>query len=438
LFVICSIVCMAEPENDAHHALLAGIANEASSGDDTAVEAASAEASEAASEDVAVASEAAAEAVSEGAEAAPEDERLQCAAAAQFTLLAGEEAVAEVDFTGEVSWEALVLDEAPHFDIDVRVTCRSFDAPDDWQVLVDQSRERELTATAGAPDAKSTLRVHLSNVHSWKNPKTLSLRISLCPGGHLISSRLPAEDELRQAVVAAVQGTFLKKDQKLNADTLNVLQVQRVQDASRLHDYACVLEQIAHQRSPDDLATRSEQLAVKTHQYGLPCLKADCCESWLFHGTSEGSADAIARNGFDKSRIVGVQRHGTLFGGGVYFSECSSKADLYGVETATDNGKQVYCMLLCRVALGHFKTSHDLRPDKEGLQRCVESGQFDSVLGDRERLQRSYREFVVQNPSAVYPEFIVRYERTPATVFQRWKRHHFGETNFWDVRVNPD
>eukprot|EP00971_Amphidinium_carterae_P071634 1416681-Amphidinium_carterae.1 len=131
--VAVSNICMAEPENDAHHALLAGIANEASSGDDTAVEAASAEASEAASEDVAVASEAAAEAVSEGAEAAPEDERLQCAAAAQFTLLAGEEAVAEVDFTGEVSWEALVLDEAPHFDIDVRVTCRSFDAPDDWQ-----------------------------------------------------------------------------------------------------------------------------------------------------------------------------------------------------------------------------------------------------------------------------------------------------------------
>jgi len=415
---------MDEAESEDHHEpLLEGAAVEAvSEADKVAVEAAETGEAEATE--------------SEEQKRAP----LQCAAAAQFTLLAGEEAVAEVDFTGEVTWEALVLDEAPHFDIDVRVTCRSFDAPDDWQVLVDQSRERQFASSAGTADpaAKSTLRVHLSNVHSWKNPKTLSLRISLSPGGQLISSRLPAEDPLREAVIGAVQGTFLKRDQKLNADTLTVLQVQRVQDGARLQDYATVLDEISNQRSSEELTRRSEELMVKTHQFGLPLLKSDCCESWLFHGTSATSADAIARNGFDKSKIAGVQRHGTLFGAGIYFSECSAKADLYGVETITDTGKQVFCMLLCRVALGSFKTSQDLRPDKEGLQKCVENGQFDSVLGDRERLQRSYREFVVQNPSAVYPEFIIKYERTPATVFQRWKRHHFGETNFWDARVNPD
>eukprot|EP00403_Amphidinium_massartii_P014319 CAMPEP_0178425346 /NCGR_PEP_ID=MMETSP0689_2-20121128/28674_1 /TAXON_ID=160604 /ORGANISM="Amphidinium massartii, Strain CS-259" /LENGTH=419 /DNA_ID=CAMNT_0020047003 /DNA_START=42 /DNA_END=1297 /DNA_ORIENTATION=- len=369
------------------------------------------------------------------------------AVAVQLTMQAGEEAEAEVDFIGEVSWDVEVTDTTESFDIDLHVLYRSPPGAHggEWKTLA-EGKERHSEGVAHTHDEEAkddketvaTLLLKLSNAHSYKNAKTVSLRIAPQPGSRLVSSRLPAEEPLRNAVAAALAGTYLKRDEKLPADTLKVLQVQRIQDDAKLREYTAVLQDISSRRSDEECARRITDLAVKTEGFGLPSCFKSCGESWLFHGTSADSVDGIVRTGFDISGSAGSRKKGTIFGTGVYFAECASKADLYSIPVPHPSGKsEVCCMLLCRVALGRYIMSQDLRPDGERLQSLVKKGEYDSVVGDRERLQKSYREFVVQSSDAIYPDFIIKYERVEPTVFQRWRRYHFGETNFFDSRIDP-
>ncbi|CAE8600384.1 unnamed protein product, partial [Polarella glacialis] len=70
-------------------------------------------------------------------------------------------------------------------------------------------------------------------------------------------------------------------------------------------------------------------------------------------------------------------------------------------------------MLLCRSLLGKVKYTDEQRPDPDRLQRsCLsEAPEFDSVLGDRRKINGTFREFVVYHDDQVYPEFIVVYQR---------------------------
>merc|ERR1712032_1241581 len=111
----------------------------------------------------------------------------------------------------------------------------------------------------------------------------------------------------------------------------------------------------------------------------------------------------ISENGF-KIDLAGHSA-GTMFGPGCYFAECSSKSDEYCKDT-TDG---LYTMLLCRVVCGEmFRVTE---PKMWAIREAMQSGDYDSVLGDREAGRGTYREFVVFQESLIYPEYVIHYSR---------------------------
>lgn len=151
---------------------------------------------------------------------------------------------------------------------------------------------------------------------------------------------------------------------------------------------------------------------VITHDLLPPEMKAGLedrvNEVYLFHGTSPAGALGIVRGGFDISRATGA----ACYGPGLYFSECSSKGDEYCTPETAGVFSGHCAMLLCRVSLGdvlqwpHREFSPELRA---AWARCGSH----SILGDRQKLRGTYREFVLPEASAAaaYPEYIVVYKR---------------------------
>jgi len=123
-------------------------------------------------------------------------------------------------------------------------------------------------------------------------------------------------------------------------------------------------------------------------------------EIWLFHGTSEEAAAAIAKSNFKLPSYAGN------FGKGAYFAEASAKSNQYAQE-AKDGCK---IMMLCRVTLGCMK---ELPPKKMDMKAerfvdvtCdVQDREFDSVLG-----KTDFREFLVYDVEQIYPEYIMHYK----------------------------
>merc|ERR1712110_811648 len=74
-----------------------------------------------------------------------------------------------------------------------------------------------------------------------------------------------------------------------------------------------------------------------------------------------------------------------------------------------DSDEPIFVMLLCRVVAGEiFRVT---KSDHEAIQEALDSGKYDSVLGDREASVGTYREFVVFNERHIYPEYKIFYER---------------------------
>merc|ERR1719440_2074400 len=114
-----------------------------------------------------------------------------------------------------------------------------------------------------------------------------------------------------------------------------------------------------------------------------------CNEWYLFHGTNPAAAKAICTSDFKVSRAG--KNTGTLYGKGLYFAESITKADEY----AKQGREQLYAVMLCRVIGGNVKyVDTDPKDPEELVASCI-SGPFDSVLGDREKLKGTYREFVI-------------------------------------------
>lgn len=67
----------------------------------------------------------------------------------------------------------------------------------------------------------------------------------------------------------------------------------------------------------------------------------------------------------------------------------------------------MYALLTCRVALGRpFVTLQG-----GNFADKVSSGEFDCVLGDREKAVGTFREFVIFHEESIYPEYAVFYRR---------------------------
>ena len=68
-------------------------------------------------------------------------------------------------------------------------------------------------------------------------------------------------------------------------------------------------------------------------------------------------------------------------------------------------------MLLCRVLGGNVLYSDEDVPDGAALRAQVLHGLYDSVIGDREKVRGTFKEYVVYDADQVYPAYEIRYRR---------------------------
>lgn len=129
-------------------------------------------------------------------------------------------------------------------------------------------------------------------------------------------------------------------------------------------------------------------------------------EMYLWHGTNVRSALSIAQSDF-RIDLAGSST-GTMYGLGAYFAEHCTKADEYATDEPNGYYEGVFALLLCRVCLGKFYYTQ-VRDTEAGSH--VRSGGYDSTVGDRLTKADTFREFVLYNADAIYPEYVVLYTR---------------------------
>lgn len=135
------------------------------------------------------------------------------------------------------------------------------------------------------------------------------------------------------------------------------------------------------------------------------CKEAGEVECYLLHGTNPTSAMAILGTSF-KVNLAG-KTAGTMFGPGVYLAESSSKADEYAKDDSGGVYDGLFAVLVCRAVLGRpfiTETAGD-------YSEKVVSGDFDVVIGDREKAVGTFREFIFFHEASIYPEYAVFYRR---------------------------
>jgi hypothetical protein len=200
--------------------------------------------------------------------------------------------------------------------------------------------------------------------------------------------------------------------------SLEIVTVQRVENRKLWQSYAeakaAVKGMRSHKCTPlsrlngGGVATTEH---MKAHGLGLVGeLDATVNEAFLWHGTSPSGMQAIAKGGF-KMDLAGSHA-GTMYGPGAYFAECSSKSDEYGRDDKDGIYSGLNCLLLCRVVLGEPMPIQVAGTSvHETIEVAMNSGAWNSVLGDRQAAVGTYREFVVYAEDQVYPEFAIIYKR---------------------------
>jgi len=217
------------------------------------------------------------------------------------------------------------------------------------------------------------------------------------------------------------------------ADRFIVKDVLRVMNDQVWREYTSVREGVrtklsgSNPRLPGGAATMNYVLGNKKSP--LPLLDTQVNENWLFHGTTRAAAEGIAENDF-RLDLTGSNA-GTLYGKGIYLAENVSKSDEYGEGPKGPAGEEQMeagyeadrpkgpppplvresFMLVCRSTLGKVLYTDKQRPDPNDLQKSCTGGEYHCVLGDRLKINGTYREIVVYSDDQVYPEYIVRYER---------------------------
>jgi len=255
-------------------------------------------------------------------------------------------------------------------------------------------------------------------------------------------STVIAYQPMTQDVVRTVQILFDKTFRKVYTrdrrgcpipDRFLVKEVNRVLNDQVWREYVQRREQIRQARAgqnlkvPDGLVTTN--VVMMNNLGGLPPLDPQVNENWAFHGTTGEAASGIAENDFRLD--FSGSNAGTLYGKGIYLAEHCTKSDEYGEGPKGPAGEQEEMgyeaprpppgpppplvresyIMLCRSTLGRVNYNDEQRPNPDRLAKSCTSGEFDCVLGDRMKINRTFRELVVFNDDEVYPEFIVKYER---------------------------
>eukprot|EP00931_Biecheleriopsis_adriatica_P101755 TRINITY_DN76835_c0_g1_i1.p1 TRINITY_DN76835_c0_g1~~TRINITY_DN76835_c0_g1_i1.p1 ORF type:complete len:475 (-),score=89.55 TRINITY_DN76835_c0_g1_i1:112-1341(-) len=304
--------------------------------------------------------------------------------------------------------------------------------------LVNTSGEHDLLKDCGQSfhgqtpvcHGEALLRLHLHNQWARVSERKVEVKMFLFQAGSLIGNHSFVQGALLDWMTTLVNETFLEKsDVKLKADRLKVVKVERTMHTGLWNRYVKRRKEIVDHLAKDSgagIKGSATKVDTLTDKYVPLPLSEAANEHWFFHGTSAASVFSIAEHGFvDNHKMA----HGLAFGAGCYFTECSSKADVYATPATwrdSVEARGLCCILLCRVALGRArKLDSDFHIDKAQLKIDMQSGQFHSVLADRQRLFNSYREFVT-NAAQAYPEFIVWYQRDYKTALETWKAQTWG------------
>ena len=96
-----------------------------------------------------------------------------------------------------------------------------------------------------------------------------------------------------------------------------------------------------------------------------------------------------------------------MFGPGVYLAESSTKADEYARDDVGGEYDGLYAVLVCRALLGRSYVTEQAGDFSDR----VLSGEFEHVLGDREKAVGTFREFIFFHEASIYPEYAVFYRR---------------------------
>jgi len=193
---------------------------------------------------------------------------------------------------------------------------------------------------------------------------------------------------------------------------LEIKSVVYVQNAENYVNYSARRTQIQAEVHPEarrdwDVKTALVSLAGVGRHKTNP-VDTTINEHYLWHGTTPAGAHGITDTEFDIKRAGTV--YGALFGPGIYFAESCMKADEY---TKPDE-RGWFPLILCRVVLGHVNYCDVPEPkpiSRELEASCQVGAPFHSVLGDREKVRGTFREFIVFDNHQVYPEYIVWYTR---------------------------
>ncbi|CAE8621330.1 unnamed protein product [Polarella glacialis] len=167
----------------------------------------------------------------------------------------------------------------------------------------------------------------------------------------------------------------------------------------------------------------------------LAPLDASLNEAYLWHGTTVRVGLAIAQEDFSL-RFSGSGA-GSMYGQGLYFAESCTKADEYAPDEPGGHYEGTHALLLCRACLGKFYYVTDR---DSGAKQKVESGEFDSTVGDRSAAVNTYREIVLYDPDQVYPEYLILYDRLDGgkTVEANDTPFHLQLPVYWvNVHRNP-
>jgi len=229
--------------------------------------------------------------------------------------------------------------------------------------------------------------------------------------------RYDGTSERFRLIEVMLERTFRRKKTRDRSDTmptsLQLLKIQRIEDRDQWVRYQNAKEALVDKRSSEErylprVADISPGGDVKTKCCTIDNRLLDAFnEYFLWHGTTPESVDGIAEHGF-KLNLAGSHA-GTMFGKGIYLAECSSKSDEYAHE-GKGIYQGIYALVLCRAVCGSIFYTE--RSDIPAVERAINSGQYDSVLGDREKAVNTYREFVVFDEHLVYPEFVCLYQRS--------------------------
>mmetsp|Transcript_92976 Transcript_92976/g.240205 ORF Transcript_92976/g.240205 Transcript_92976/m.240205 type:complete len:372 (-) Transcript_92976:126-1241(-) len=241
--------------------------------------------------------------------------------------------------------------------------------------------------------------------HQWTGPRDdphWNKRIAITDRGEL--------DELQQVMNVSYRKVWTR-DRKATGNNKVPSQYMLVK-ALRNENYAdwkryyVKRHLVAHNCSGNAVFEQREAFTNQVTSFRDRLRLREYCNEWaLFHGTKEEAAEAICGGDFTM-RLAGSAT-GTLYGKGTYFAESITKADEY----AKEGPDGLCCALICRCVGGRVNYTDEVEPDADALQKSVIAGEYDSVLGDREKCRNTFKEYVIFDADHVYVEYVLYYKR---------------------------